>query len=85
VHDHSLPNDRGVLISEVQAGSAADAAGLKAGDIVIDFGGAPVATIDALHRELKGERIGQPIPVRILREGAPRRIVVIPAEPAARS
>jgi S1-C subfamily serine protease len=85
VHDHSLPNDRGVLISEVQTGSAPDAAGLKAGDIVIDFGGAPVATIDALHRELKGERIGQPIPVRILREGAPRRIVVIPAEPAARS
>ena len=83
VHDYSLPSDRGVLISEVQAGSAADAAGLKAGDIVIDFGGAPVATIDALHRELRGDRIGQPIPGRILREGAPRRIVVIPAEPAA--
>ena len=85
VHDYSLPSDRGVLISEVQAGSAADAAGLKAGDVVIDFGGAPVATIDALHRELRGDRIGQPIPVRILREGAPRRIVVIPAEPAVRS
>jgi S1-C subfamily serine protease len=85
VHDYSLPSDRGVLISEVQAGSAADAAGLKAGDVVIDFGGAPMATIDALHRELRGDRIGQPIPVRILREGAPRRIVVIPAEPAVRS
>lgn len=82
VHDHSLPSERGVLISEVQSGSAADAAGLKAGDILIDFGGAPVASIDALHRELKGERIGQPIPLRILRQGAPRRVVVIPAEPA---
>ena len=82
VHDHSLPSDRGVLISEVQSGSAADAAGLKAGDILIDFGGAPVASIDALHRELKGDRIGQPIPLRILRQGAPRRVVVVPAEPA---
>lgn len=82
VHDHSLPSDRGVLISEVQSGSAADAAGLKAGDILIDFGGAPVASIDALHRELKGDRIGQPIPLRVLRQGAPRRVVVVPAEPA---
>ncbi len=73
----SLPSDRGVLVSEVQSGSSADAAGLKAGDIVIDFGGTPVASIDALHRELKGDRIGQPIPLRILRQGAPRRVVVV--------
>ena len=49
---------------------------------MIDFGGAPVATIDALHRELKGDRIGQPVPLRLLRHGAPRRVVVVPAEPA---
>jgi S1-C subfamily serine protease len=83
VHDHSLPGNHGVLISEVQAGSAADAAGLQPGDLVIDFGGAPVTSIDVLHRELKGDRIGQPIPLRILRQGAPRRVVVVPAEPAA--
>ena len=81
VHDHSLPNDRGVLVSEVQPGSPADAAGLIPGDVVIDIGGTPVATIDALHRELRGERIGQPVPLRLLRRGAPRRVVVIPAEP----
>ena len=82
VHDYALPGDRGVLISEVQAGSPADSAGLRPGDVVIDFGGTPVASIDALHRELTGDRIGQPIPLRILRQNAPRRIVVVPAEPA---
>ena len=82
VHDHSLPDDRGVLVSEVQAGSPADAAGLQAGDVVIDFGGTPVPTIDALHRELKGDHIGRPVPLRILRQGTPRRLVVVPAEPA---
>jgi S1-C subfamily serine protease len=82
VHDHSLPSDRGVLVSEVQAGSPADAGGLQAGDVVIDFGGTPVATIDALHRELKGEHIGKPVPLRVLRHGTPRRLVVVPAEPA---
>ena len=82
VHDHALPSDRGVLVSEVQAGSPADTAGLRPGDVVIDFGGTPVASIDALHRELTGDRVGQPIPLRILRQSAPRRIVVVPAEPA---
>jgi len=82
VHDYALPGDRGVLISEVQAGSPADSAGLRPGDVVIDFGGTPVASIDALHRQLTGDRIGQPIPLRILRQNAPRRIVVVPAEPA---
>jgi S1-C subfamily serine protease len=82
VHDHSLPSDRGVLVSEVQAGSPADTAGLRPGDVVIDFGGTPVASIDALHRELTGDRIGQPVPLRILRQSAPRRIVVVPTEPA---
>jgi S1-C subfamily serine protease len=78
VHDHELPYGEGVLISEVQAKSAADAAGLQPGDILIDFGGAPIRTIDALHRELTGDRIGQAVPVRILRKGAPRRLVVTP-------
>lgn len=82
VHDHSLPSERGVLVSEVQAGSPADAAGLQAGDVVIDFGGTPVATIDALHRELRGEHIGKPVPLRVIRHGTPRRLVVVPAEPA---
>lgn len=81
VHDHSLPNDRGVLVSEVQPGSPADIAGVMPGDVVIDFGGTPVTTIDALHRELRGDRIGQAVPLRVLRQGSPRRVVIIPTEP----
>ena len=82
VHEHLLPSDRGVLLSEVHAGSPADAAGLRAGDIVIDFAGSPITTVDALHRELTGDRIDAHIPVRLLRQGAPRRVIVVPADPA---
>ena len=81
VHDHGLPHDHGVLVSEVHKGSPADAAGLTPGDMLIDIGGTPVASIDALHRELTGDRVGQPVPLRILRRGAPRRIVVVPVDP----
>jgi S1-C subfamily serine protease len=81
VHDHALPYGEGVLISEIHAKSSADAAGLQPGDVLIDFGGAPIRSIDALHRELTGDRIGQPIPIRVLRKGLPRRLVVVPREP----
>ena len=82
VHDHALPHERGVLVSEVQPGSPADAAGLRPGDILIDVAGTPIASVDALQRELTGDRIDQVLPLRILRGGAPRRILAIPAEPA---
>jgi S1-C subfamily serine protease len=81
VLEHHLPHDRGALISEVQSGSPAEAAGLRAGDIIVDFGGAPIASVDALHRQLTGDSIDVPIPIRVLRHGAPRRIVVVPADP----
>ena len=84
VHDHGLPHDHGVLVTEVQKGSPADVAGLVPGDMIIDFGGTPVASIDALHRELTGDTVGQPVPLRVLRRGMPRRIMVIPIDPAAK-
>jgi S1-C subfamily serine protease len=82
VHEHALPGDRGVLVSEVHRPSPADAAGLRPGDIIIDFGGTPIDNVDALHRQLTGDRVDQPVPIRLLRQGLPRRIVVVPADPA---
>jgi S1-C subfamily serine protease len=81
VHDHGLPCDQGVLVSEVQRGSPADRAGLRPGDIILEFAGAAVDSIDALHRQLTGDAIGQPTRVRLLRAGVPRDVVVVPTEP----
>jgi S1-C subfamily serine protease len=83
VHEHGLSAGRGVVISEVQPASPADRAGLLPGDIVIDFGGAPIEDVDALHRHLVGDRIGVAVPIRVLRRGVPRRIIVVPTEPTA--
>jgi S1-C subfamily serine protease len=81
VHDHALPCGRGVLVTEVQKGSPADTAGLTPGDMLIDLGGTPVDSIDTLHRELTGNLIGQPVPLRLIRRGAPRRVIVVPVDP----
>lgn len=78
VLEHHLPQDAGVVVSQVQPGFPADTAGLRPGDIIIDFGGLPVDSIDALHRQLTGDCIGTAIPVRLLRHGTPRRVIVIP-------
>jgi S1-C subfamily serine protease len=83
VHHHGLTSERGVLVSEVQPGSPADAAGLRPGDILIDFGGKPLTDVDALHRQLTGEHIDQPVPLRVLRGAEPRRIIAVPTGSAS--
>ena len=56
-----------VMVSEVQPGGPAARAGLQAGDVVLDFAGASVRSVDDLHRSLTAERAGQATPVRIVR------------------
>jgi S1-C subfamily serine protease len=83
VLEHLLPGDRGALLTEIHAASPASDAGLRPGDIVIDFAGVPVTSVDTLLRELTGDRVGIAVPVRILRGGSPRRVIVVPREPGA--
>jgi S1-C subfamily serine protease len=82
VRAHALPVERGALITDVHAGSAADVAGLKSGDVLIDFAGTPLTGPDDLVRVLSEERIGDAVPIRILRNAEPRRLIVVPSEPA---
>jgi S1-C subfamily serine protease len=55
---------------------------LRAGDLLIDFGGVPIGGVDDLVRLLTDAAIGIATPVRILRHGAPRRVIVVPRESA---
>lgn len=80
IREHRLPRERGLAITFVTPGSAAEAAGLQQGDVLLDFGGAPVCGVDDLVRMLTDATIGVATPVRVLRHGAPRRIVVVPRE-----
>ena len=82
VREYGLSRERGVSITNVTTKSPADDAGLRAGDLLIDFGGVPVAGVDDLVRLLTDAAIGVATPVRILRHGAPRRVIVVPRESA---
>jgi S1-C subfamily serine protease len=80
VREHGLPSARGIAVNAVSKSSPADEAGLRAGDIILDYGGTPVSGVDDLHRVLTEDQIGVAVPMRILRQGAPRRVIVVPRE-----
>jgi S1-C subfamily serine protease len=80
VREHALPAGRGVTVVSVSAKSPAEDAGVRPGDVIVDFGGTPVSGIDDLHRSLTADRIGQLLPLRLLRRGEPRRVLITPRE-----
>jgi S1-C subfamily serine protease len=80
VREYALPRERGMSLTAVTAKSPADEAGLRAGDLLVDFGGVPIGGVDDLVRLLTDRTIGIATPVRVLRHGAPRRVIVVPRE-----
>ncbi len=81
VRHHQLPNERGVLAISIEGSSPADQAGVREGDVIVSFDGAPVEGIDDLHRLLTAERVGKTAPLTVLRGGVQRLdLAVTPAE-----
>ncbi|HEX6232917.1 MAG TPA: trypsin-like peptidase domain-containing protein [Jiangellaceae bacterium] len=71
---------QGLRIVEVVPSAPADQAGLKAGDLVLSAGRAPVAAAESLQRLLFDDAIGQPLPMTVLRSGAMVDVIAIPTE-----
>ena len=80
---HGLAQARGVGIMQVADGSAADQAGARKEDVIVEFAGTTVESVDDLHRLLTEERIGEPQNVLVLRGGERRTLVVVPREASA--
>jgi S1-C subfamily serine protease len=80
VRYYRLPVPTGVLIIAVAPESPAARAGLREGDLVVEFDGQPVPSIDALHKLLTGERVGTESPLTIIRGTEKLILPVTPAE-----
>ena len=59
----------GVLVSEVIPGGSADKAGVQAGDIITDFAGKKIMTMDNLIDTLSTQSVGTEVDIRIIRNG----------------
>jgi S1-C subfamily serine protease len=65
-----------LLVSAVEDGSPAARGGLLVGDALLAFGGTPLAHPGDLLPLLEEERIGQPVPLRLVRAGEVRELTV---------
>jgi S1-C subfamily serine protease len=77
---HQIEADRAVGVVSVARGSAAEAAGIRARDLIVSFAGTSVAGVDDLIRLLTDEVIGTPLPVDVLRGTERRTLSVVPRE-----
>jgi S1-C subfamily serine protease len=77
---HRLAVSSGVLVESVEAGSPAEAAGVRRGDVILAFDGAAVSGVDDLHRLLTDARIAVASRLVVLRRGERRQLTVIPRE-----
>jgi serine protease Do len=62
-----LPERPGLLVRSVAEGSAAEAAGVLVGDLLVAAGGTAVVTIDDLHRALDEARQAGEMELRVVR------------------
>ena len=69
---------KGVKLSGVRGGSPADKAGLKAGDVIVEFGGQKVANIYDYTYALDAVKIGQPADIVVQRDGQRVTLKVTP-------
>jgi Do/DeqQ family serine protease len=75
-----LDNAKGALIQQVVEGSAADKAGVKAGDVVTQINGRTVANASELRNTIGLLRVGEKVELALLRDGQPRRVTAVIAE-----
>jgi len=76
-----LPNDvQGALVSQVVEGSAAEKAGVKAGDVITAVNGRPVKDASGLRNSIGLLSVGEKVDIALLRDGKPRRITAVISE-----
>jgi len=69
-----LDTVEGAVITQIQPGSPAEAAGLRAGDVVVAVDGQPVAGSSALRNRIGLLTIGEKVDITVLRDGRRRTI-----------
>jgi S1-C subfamily serine protease len=64
-----LADERGVLVSEVDADGPAARAGLRAGDVILKFNGSPVTDSRSLREQVRKAEAGSEATLTVSREG----------------
>jgi S1-C subfamily serine protease len=71
-----LNSARGALVSDIMAGSPAEKAGIKQGDVIVRFGGKEIKDSRQLQMVVGDTPAGQKVPMEIVRNGKPLTLTV---------
>jgi serine protease Do len=71
-----LSEGRGVVIRQVEKGSAAERAGLREGDVIVAFNGTPVIDGNSLRNQVAGAQPGTEVTLTIFRDGHEQQVRV---------
>jgi serine protease Do len=64
------PNNAGILVREVRPGTAAEKAGLKAGDVIVKVDGKPVRSLAELREQLRDKSDAKSVNLGVFRKGS---------------
>ena len=74
--EFKLKDTTGALVGDVSSKGPADKAGLKSGDLLVEFNGKKVADSRQLKLEVARTHPGETVPVKILRDGTAKTLEV---------
>jgi S1-C subfamily serine protease len=80
VRGNQLAASSGVLVTAVEPGSAAAAAGVRVDDLIVALEHRAIRGVDDLHRLLTADRIGVATPLTVLRGRETRELSITPGE-----
>jgi len=75
------PDGEGILVHEVKAGTPAEKAGLKAGDVIIKVDGERVRNVGELREKLREKREKKTVNLAVLRKGTEMSLDVAVEQP----
>jgi S1-C subfamily serine protease len=78
VRHFALAHETGLLVLGVEPGSPASRAGLREGDIVVEFNGQAIAGIDDLHKHLTGAQVGARSSLTVIRSTEKLALEIVP-------
>lgn len=68
--------ENGVKFSDVKPGSPAAKAGLKGGDVLVQFGDRPIKNLYDFTDALRRSKVGDVVDVKVMRDGQPLSVSV---------
>ncbi|MDX6711405.1 MAG: serine protease Do [Blastocatellia bacterium] len=70
----NLKESRGVIVSQVQAGTAAERAGIKQGDVITSLNGVEVDDPNTFRNHIAGSQPGASVSLDVLRDGQKQQV-----------